>query len=70
MLRHSYMPQEILSYLATQFASNLFHEITQLLYLKISHASLKHPQVIGVVERAHAALTGISKLNSNQTSTN
>ena len=70
MFQHSYIPQGILSDLGTQFVSDLFHELTQLLEIKTSHASLKHPQTIGVVERAHAALTRTLKLNSNQSFTN
>ena len=46
--------------------SNLCHELTQLLGIKFSHASFKHPQTIGVVGKPHAALTRILKLNSNQ----
>ena len=69
MFQHSYIPQEIQTDLGTQFVSELFHELTTFLEIKILHASLKHPQTIGVVERAHAALTRILKLNSNQTFT-
>ena len=50
MFQHSYVPQQILSDLGTQFVSDLFHELTQLLE-KNSHFSLTHPQTIGVVER-------------------
>ena len=70
MFQHSYIPQGILSDLGTQFVSDLFHELTQLLEIKISQVSLKHPQTIGVVEGAHAALTRNFKLNSNQQFTN
>ena len=70
MFQHSYIPQELPSDLGTQFVSELFQELTRILEIKISHASLKHPQTIGVVERAPAALTRILKLNSNQTFTN
>ena len=70
MFQHKYIPQEILSDLGTQFVSELFHALNRLLEIKISHASLKQPQTIGVVERAHAALTRILNLNSNQTFTN
>ena len=59
-----------MSDLGTQFVSELLHELTKLLEIKISHASLKHPQTIGVVERSHAALARILKLNSNQAFTN
>ena len=50
--------------------SELFHELTQLLEVKVSHASLKPPQTSGVVERGHKALTLFLKLNSKQTFTN
>ena len=68
--QHSYIPQEILPDLGRPFVSDLFHELTQLLKIRISHASLKHPQKIGVIERAHATLTRFLKLNSNQRFTN
>ena len=50
MFQHSYIPQEIFSNLGTQFVSELFHELTHLLEIKISHESLKHSRTIGVVE--------------------
>ena len=68
--KDSYIPKQIMSDLGTQFVSELLHEITKLLEIKSSHATLKHPQTIGVVERSHAALARILKLNSNQAFTN
>ena len=70
LFNHSYIPKEIMSDLGTQFVSELLHELTQLPEIKISHASLKHPQTIGVVERSPAAVARILKLNSNQSFTN
>ena len=70
MFQHSYILQEILSQLRNAVVSDIFHELTQLLELKISHASLKYPQTSGVVERAHVALAKILETNSNQTFTN
>ena len=70
MFNHSYIPKEIISDLGTQFVSELFSELTKLLENKITHPSLKHPQTIGALERSHAALTRILKLNSNDTFTN
>ena len=70
MFQHSYIPQERLSDSGTQFVSELFRELNQLLEIKKSHASLNHAQTISVVEKAHAALTWILKLNSNQNFTN
>ena len=70
MFQHSYIPQEILSDLGTRVVSDLFHELMKLLEIKISDASSKHPQTIGVAERAHAASTRILKIYSKQTFTN
>ena len=64
--RHSYLQKTILSDLGTSFVSDLLHKLTQLLKFKLEHASLKHPQTVGVVERSHSALKSILKLNTNE----
>ena len=38
----------------------------ELLEIQLEHASLKHPQTVGVVERSHSALKRILKLNTNE----
>ena len=62
---HSYIPETILSDLGTTFTSSLLHELTKLLEIKLKYATLKHPQTIGVVERSHAALKRILKINTD-----
>ena len=62
---HSYIPKTIVSDLGTSLVSELMHELASLLEVKIKHASLKHAQSVGVVERAHGALKRILKLNTN-----
>ena len=64
--QHSYLPTKILSDLGTSFVAELFHELSKLLEIQLEHASLKHPQTIGVVERSHAALKRILKLNTDE----
>ena len=44
------------------------HELTSLLEIDISHATLKFVQTIGLVERSHAALKRILKLNTKEES--
>ena len=65
-LQHSYIPTTFLSDLGTSFVAKLQHEFTDLLEIQSQHASLKHPQTIGVVERSHSALTRILKLNTDE----
>ena len=64
--QHSYIPTTILSDLGTSFVAKLLHELTNLLEIQLQHASLKHPQTIGVVERSHSALKRILKLNTDE----
>ena len=64
--QHSFMPSKILSDLGTAFVSELMHELTKMLEIRLDHASLKHPQTVGVVERSHSALKRILKLNTNE----
>ena len=64
--QYSYLPSTLLSDLGTNFTSKLVAELTRLLEVKLKHATLKHPQTIGVVERSHAALKRILNLNSNE----
>ena len=52
--------------MGTSFVAKLLHELTNLLEIKVQHASLKHPQTIGVVERSHSALKRILKLNTDE----
>ena len=64
--KHSYIPDTIVSDLGSVFTSKLMHELTNMLEIKLKHATLKHPQTVGVVERAHGALKRILKLHTNE----
>ena len=64
--RHTYLPKTLLSDLGTTFVSELMHELTKILEIKLEHATLKHPQTVGVVERSHSALKRILKLNTHE----
>ena len=63
--QHSYMPSKTLSDLGTAFVSELMHELTKMLKIRLEHANLKHPQTFGVMERSLSALKRIFKLNTN-----
>ena len=64
--QHSYLPSTLLSDLGTNFTSKLRAELAKLLEVNLKHATLKHPQTIGVAERSHAAFERILKLNFNE----
>ena len=52
--------------LGTSSVSELMHELTKLIEIELEHASLKHPQSVGLVERSHSALKSFLKLNINE----
>ena len=53
---HSYIPKKILADFGKTFTSELMHELATLLEIQLNHATLKHPQTIGLVERSHGPL--------------
>lgn len=61
-MRHSYIPRVILTDMGTVFVSKLLHELTSILEVTLNHASVKHSQTIGAVERSHAELKKVLKI--------
>ena len=46
------------------------YELSRSLHIKMKHASLKHPQTVGVVERAHDSFEMVIKIHTNETWSN
>ena len=67
LMRHSYLPETIVTDKGTTFVSKLMHELTNLLEIKLKHASLKHPQTLGLLERTHGPLKRYLSLHENST---
>ena len=61
------MPYLIIADLGSVFSSDLMHELASFLEIKLKHATLKHAQSMGVVERSHFSTKRILRLDSNQT---
>ena len=53
---HSYIPSKIISDKGTVFVSQTFKDRLTELKIKIEHATVKHPQTIGALERCHSSL--------------
>ena len=68
-LRHAYIPQQILTDKGSQFISNLMKEATQLMDIELNHATVAHPQTIGL-ERSHADLKKTLKIYENENHSN
>ena len=65
-LKHAYIPQVILTDKGSQFTSNLMKDVTLLLDIELKHATVKHAQTIGLLERAHAGIKKCLKIYENE----
>ena len=66
MTRHCYLPTVILTDKGSQFRSEVVNQIAQTLDIRISHASTKHAQTIGILERTHASLKTSLKISTGE----
>ena len=65
-MRHSYIPLVILTDQGSQFTSRMLEELSTLLEFKIEHATIKHAQTIGALERSHGLLKRYLGIYENQ----
>ena len=66
MTRHCYLPTVILTDKGSQFRSEVVNQIAQMLDIRINHASTKHAQTIGILERTHASLKTSLKISTGE----
>ena len=66
MTRHAYLPTLILSDKGTHFRSEVVAEITQIPEIQITHASTKHAQTIGILERTHDSIKTALKTSTGE----
>ena len=56
LCKHTYLPTTIITDLGTQFNTQVTHELAAVLGIELKHATMKHAQLIGLLERIHASL--------------
>ena len=66
MTRHAYLPTLIITDKGSVFVSQVIHEVAEILGIKLKHATTKHAQTIGVLERAHATIKTSLKMASGE----
>ena len=64
--RHAYLPKKIMTDKGTSFTSELLTQVLDTLNITVKHATIKHAQTIGTVERSHAAIKRILKTHSRE----
>ena len=66
MARHAYLPTLIIAVKRSVFVSQVIHEVAEILGINLKHATTKHAQTIGVLERAHATIKTSLKMASGE----
>ena len=66
MARHAYLLTLIITDKGSVFVSQVIHEVPEILGINLKHATTKHAQTIGVLERAHATIKTSSKMASGE----
>ena len=56
LCKHTYLPTTINMDLDTQFIAQVTHEVAAVLGIELKHATMKHVQTIGILERTHASV--------------
>ena len=56
MTKHAYLPTTIISDKGSVFMSQVIKEVDEVLGITPQHATTKHAQIIGLLERTHASL--------------
>ena len=66
MTRHAYLPTTKISDKGSQFTAEVVQEITKILDIEIRHATTKHAQTIGILERTHASIKTALKISPGE----
>ena len=66
MTKHAYLPTLIITDKGSVSVSQVIHEVADLLGKNLKHATTKHAQTIGVLERVHATTKTSLKMASGE----
>ena len=66
MTRHASLPRLNFADKGSVFVSQVIHEVAEILGKNLNHATKKHAQTIGVLERAHATIKTSLKMASGE----
>ena len=66
MTKHAYLPTTLISDKGTAFTSHVFKEVAGVLGVTLKHATTKHAQTIGLLERSHASIKKALKIETGE----
>ena len=66
MTKHAYLPTTIISDKDTAFTSHVIKEVAGVLGITLNHATTRHAQTIGLLERSHASIKQALKIETGE----
>ena len=66
MTKHAYLPTTLISDKGTAFTSIVIKEVAVVLGITLKHATSKHAQTIGLLERSHASIKQALKIKTGE----
>ena len=66
MTKHAYLPTTLISDEGTAFTSHVIKEVAGVLGVTLKHATTKHAQTIGLLERSHASIKKALKIETGE----
>ena len=66
MAKHAYLPTTLISDKGTAFISHVIKEVAGVLGITLKHATTKHAQTIGLLERSHASIKQALKTETGE----
>ena len=66
MTKHAYLPTTLISDKGTAFMSQVIKEVTGVLGIILKHATTKHAQKIGLLERSHMSIKQALKIETGE----
>ena len=66
MTKHAYLPTTLISDKGTAFRSHVIKEVAGVLGITLKHATTRHAQTIGLLERSHASIKQALKIETGE----
>ena len=66
MTKHAYLPTTLISDKGTAFTSHVIKEVAGVLGITLRHATTKHAQTIGLLERSHSSIKQALKIETGE----
>ena len=64
--QHAFLPTTLISDKRTAFMSHVIKEVAGFLGITLKHATIKHAQTIGLLERSHASIRQTIKIKTGE----